>query len=364
MSPQDYYEILGVSRGAASDEIKKAYRKLALKHHPDRTKGDEKSQEKFKEINQAYEVLSDSEKRKRYDQFGAEGVDMGGGGGYGGFNFSGFENASEVFSRFFRGGRTESASQRVYQGSSLKLTQTITLKEASEGKNLIIKMLRQDACSVCSGSGGNSSICQQCRGSGSVSAGLGIFSIEQTCPSCSGLGKVITKACAACRATGLKANKDTITVKVPAGIYDGTTLRLSGQGNAGRMNGPRGDLYVIIRISAHPNLRRDEDDLFTSVNIDFPEAVFGSSRKIETLNGVKTVKIPEGIQSKVMLRLKGEGMPRFNSYGKGDLYVEVNIITPKKLNSPQKNSLIEYAKLMGSSSNSANKNSSWWKRDR
>ncbi|MFW6172145.1 MAG: molecular chaperone DnaJ [Elusimicrobiota bacterium] len=359
MSPQDYYNTLGVSRDASQDEIKKAYRKLALKYHPDRTKGDKQAQEKFKEINQAYEVLSDPDKRKRYDQFGAEGVDtdMGGGPGqgFGGFDFGGF---SDIFEEFFGGGGFGTAgtrTRREYRGSSLKLEYELSLKEAFEGKNIKVKVLRQDPCKECGGSGGDTSTCSTCQGRGTVTSGSGFFQVKRTCPKCGGEGMEISNPCSKCRGTGLEANKDTISLKVPPGIHNGTTLRVAGQGNAGRHNGPRGDIYVVIKIKPHPSIKRQGDDLLKKIYIDFPEAVFGSTKEIETLTGKKKIKIPSGIQSGTKLRLKKEGMPRLNTYGKGDFYVQVNIATPKKLNKKQKEALEEYAKQTKNK-----KNSSWW----
>jgi len=362
LTPKDYYEILGVSRDASQEDIKKAYRRLALKYHPDRAKNDKDAQEKFKEINQAYEVLCDEEKRKKYDQFGAEGVDMGvGSGGFGGFDFGGFgEGAfSDIFDSFFGGGaRTRARREtRAERGSSLRFEKEITLEEAASGKTLKFKILRQDPCSACNGSGGDSSTCPQCSGSGTVMSGGGFFRISQTCPRCGGEGKVIANPCSNCKGTGLQASKDSISVKIPPGVHDGTTLRLAGQGNAGRHNGPRGDIFLDIRIKPNPYLKRKGDDLYTVLYVSFPEAVFGSSRSIRSLSGSKTLKIPSGVQSGTKLRLKGEGMPVLNGYGKGDLFVEVKIETPKKLNKQQKEALKRYAELTESRDK---KNSSWW----
>jgi molecular chaperone DnaJ len=365
LNPQDYYQLLGVSRDASQDDIRKAYRKLALKYHPDRNKGDKEAQEKFKEINVAYEALSDPEKRQRYDQFGAQGVDMdmgagaGAGAGFGGFDFGNF---SDIFEDIFGGGggTARKTARRVYRGSSLKLDHEITLKEASEGKNVKLKIMRQDACSLCDGSGGKYSTCRTCNGTGNVSAGGGFFSISRTCPTCGGEGKEVTDPCTKCRGTGLEANRDTISVKIPPGISDETTLRISSQGNAGRHNGPRGDIYVVVRVKPHPSLVREDDDLFTEVNIDFTEAVFGSSREIETLTGKKSIKIPEAIQPGTKIRLKNEGMPHLNSYGNGDLYVnvQVKVPRPKSLNADQKEALSKYAKHLNIKG--GDKNSKWW----
>lgn len=359
MASKDYYEVLGVSRDASQDDIRKSYRKLALKYHPDRTKGDKDAQEKFKEINQAYEVLSDPGKRKNYDRFGEAGVE--GGGGFEGFDFGssggGFGGFSDIFDQFFGGGAgvKTGASRRVYRGSSLKLSQELSLKEAAEGKSLKFKVLRQDPCGKCSGSGGDISTCKGCGGSGAVESGGGIFRVARTCPTCGGEGKAVTNPCNSCRGTGLEAKKDTISVKVPPGITDGATLRVPGQGNAGRHNGPRGDIFVEIKVTPHPALRREGDDLHTRLRVSFPEAVFGASRSIEALSGKKTLKIPFGTQSGTRLRLKGEGMPRVGGYGKGDMFVEVQVVTPKKLNKQQKEALKKYAQLRDSDSDP-----SWW----
>ncbi len=366
MSSNDYYSILGVPKGASQDEIKKAYRKLALKYHPDRNKGDKSSQEKFKEINEAYEVLSDPEKRKNYDNFGKQGVDsnfdFGGSGTR--YTGTGFE---EVFRQFFgggfggfEGGSTQtSGARRVYRGSSLNLNQSISLKEASEGKKMRFKVLRQDPCGTCSGRGGDWGTCSQCGGNGRVTSGGGFFSVTRACSNCAGGGEVITQPCKKCRGTGLEAHKDTISVKIPSGICDGMTLRLSGQGNAGRNNGPRGDLYVNVSIKPHPSLRRVGDDLHTEVEIEFPEAVFGTTRKIETLNGQKSVKIPPGTQAGTRLRLKNEGMPVLNGSGRGHLFIRIQMHTPKKISQREKELLKEYAMLRGKE---INENPPFWKK--
>jgi len=360
---QDYYEILGVGKDASQEEIRKAYRKLALKYHPDRTKGDKEAQEKFKEINEAYEVLSDEGKRKNYDRFGKQGADMGSGagaGGFGGFEAGGFSDFSDIFDQFFGGASGRSGAktrEKVYRGSSLKLKAEITLQEAAEGKKVKLKVLRQDPCEACGGRGGDFTTCSTCKGTGAVSRGGGFFKISQSCPRCGGKGQANTNPCSDCRGTGLQANKDSISVKIPPGVHDGSTLRLRGQGNAGRYNGPRGDIFVEIKVKPHESIRRDGNNLYTRVPVSFPEAVLGTSKKIKTLNGTKTVKVPSGIQSGTKLRLKGEGMPNINSYGKGDLFVEVKLITPKKLNKQQKEALKKYAEL---TKDSDNHNSSWW----
>ncbi|MFC2062053.1 molecular chaperone DnaJ [Elusimicrobiota bacterium] len=370
MNPQDYYEILGVSREASQEELKKAYRKLALKYHPDRAKGDKNFQEKFKEINQAYDVLSNPEKRQRYDQFGAQGVDMEGGPGSGGFDFSNFDfggsssgGFSSIFDEIFGGGggytRTGETRKRVYQGSSLKLEHEITLQEAAQGKDVKLKVKRQDNCAECSGTGGDKATCPDCQGTGAVASGGGFFRISRTCPRCGGEGETVKNPCLKCRGTGLQVNPDKITVKIPPGVHNGTTMRVTGQGNAGRHNGPRGDLYVIIKIKSHKTIKRQDDDLITEVSVDFPDAVFGIVAEIDTLEGKKKIKIPAGIQSGAKLRFKSEGMPHLNGYGKGDLYAIVHLMTPQSLNKEQKEALIKYARLTKKEKNS-NSSSKWW----
>jgi molecular chaperone DnaJ len=366
LAEKDYYNILGVSREASPDEIKKAYRKLALKYHPDRTNGDDSAQEKFKEINQAYEVLSDSEKRKRYDQFGAAGVDMEGGEGFGGFDFGSFGRGgfSDIFDQFFggAGARTETGrrTRRVYQGSSLKLKHKITLEEAMDGKDVKLKIMRQDPCKECSATGGSSSDCPDCNGTGTIASGGGFFSISRTCPKCGGEGTIILNPCVTCRGTGLTAKRDSISMKIPPGIRDGMTLRITGQGNAGRHNGPRGDIYVIIEIAPHSTLTREEDDLFTDVYLDYHEAVFGTSVDVSTLRGKRTIKVPEGIQPGTKMRLKNEGMPSLNRHGKGDLYINIKLKVPKPkdLTKEQKEALKNYTKNMKGKGN----DTSWWKK--
>jgi molecular chaperone DnaJ len=363
LTEKDYYQILGVSRDMPAEDIKKAYRKLALKYHPDRNKNDETAQEKFKEINLAYDVLGDNEKRQKYDRFGAQGVDvdMGGAGGFGGADFG---NVSDIFEEFFGGGFGASGGQRsarrVYQGTSLKLSQKITLAEAAAGREIKLKIMRQDLCSECSGSGGDSSGCSTCGGSGSVTSGGGFFNIRRACSACRGEGQVITHPCSGCSGTGLKANRDSISVKIPPGIADGTTLRVPGAGNSGRHNGPRGDIYVYINVKPHPSLAREGDDLFTTVNIEYAEAVFGTSKQIETLTGEKNIKIPEGIQPCTKMRLKGEGVTHINGYGKGDLYVNIQVRVPKPrdLSTDQRDALGKYSEYIEQAGGRA----SWWKK--
>ena len=362
MASKDYYELLGVSRDASQDDIRKAYRKLALKYHPDRTKGDKDAQEKFKEINQAYEVLSDADKKNSYDRFGEAGVNGARGFDYtGGGAGVGFD-VSDIFEQFFGGGGGAprgGARRAVYQGTSLKLTEKITLKEALEGKTLKIKVLRQNPCSECSGTGGESEVCKDCDGQGSVIAGSGFFRMSTTCPSCGGEGQTITNACPSCRATGLEAKKDTISVKIPPGITDGATLKIRCQCNSGRHNGPRGDIFITIKIRPHSSIKRDGDDLNTTVKITFPEAVFGTSKVVETLTDKKTIKVPAGIQSGTRIRLRNEGMPRVGGLGRADLFAKIQVETPKRLNKDQRDALNEYARATGISTDS---NPSWWKK--
>ncbi|MEA3507165.1 MAG: molecular chaperone DnaJ [Elusimicrobiota bacterium] len=371
MANKDYYDILGVSKDASQEEIKKAYRKLALKYHPDRNKGEEKAQEKFKEINHAYEVLGDENKREQYDRFGAEGPAGAGfgGSGYegfgGGFSGGGFSDFSDIFEQVFGGGGfsrgRRQPRERVFKGSSLRLSQEISLKDAAESKTLKVKITRQDPCPECDGQGGDRTQCSRCGGSGSVTSGGGLFRMTQTCPKCSGTGQEIKDPCKSCRGTGLEAHRDTISIKVPPGITDGSTLRVSGQGNAGRYNGPRGDIYVDIHIKPHETLTREGSDLYTDLKISFPEAVFGTSKTIYTLKGRKKIKIPEGIQPGTKIRLNGEGMPRLHGYGTGNLYVNIKVNIPKKLSTEAKKVLAKYAELTGEDSEEFRK-SSWWKK--
>ena len=336
---RDYYEVLGVSKTATDAEIKKAYRKLAMKYHPDYNPGDKEAEEKFKEINEANEVLSDPKKRQLYDQYGFAGVDPnyaaqngGGPGGPGGFGgFSGFGGG---------GGR----ARRVNRGSNLRVKVKLTLEEIATGVEKKIKVKKYVACSHCHGSGAKDgtsyTTCSTCNGSGQVTRVqntiLGQMQTTSTCPACEGEGKIIKEKCSHCNGEGVQLSEEVIQLNIPAGVAEGMQLSLSGQGNAARRGGINGDLIVLIEEQEHPQLVRDGNDLLYNVFVSFPEAVLGDSAEIPTLEGKVKVKVEPGTQPGKILRLRGKGLPDVNGYGKGALVVKVNVWIPKTLSKEDK----------------------------
>jgi molecular chaperone DnaJ len=342
MSQQDYYQTLNVSKTADEAEIKKAYRKLAMKYHPDRNAGDSSAEEKFKEVQQAYAILSDKQKRAAYDQFGHAGVDpsMGGGGGGFGGGFGGFGDVFEdIFENIFtgaRGGR-QSHGQR---GADLQFNIQLTLEEAALGKEIDISVPRHGTCTVCSGSGAKKGTtpkeCETCHGAGQVRIQQGFFSIQQTCPSCHGEGKVITDPCNACHGNGRVRESKKLTVKIPAGVDNGDRVRLSGEGEAGMHGGGPGDLYVQINVKKHSIFERHDNDLQCEVPISFFVAALGGSIDVPTLEGRVALKIPEETQTGKVFRLRGKGMKSVRGHGQGDLLCKVVVETPVNLSKEQK----------------------------
>jgi molecular chaperone DnaJ len=359
---KDYYEILGIQRGASEEEIKKAFRQLAMKYHPDRNQGDKIAEEKFKELSEAYEILSNPEKRKMYDQFGHSAFSQGAGGpqgpqGGGSFDFddifggTGFE---DIFNTFFGGGTSRRTRTRTTaRGSDIRADINLDLSDVLTDKNLKIKVRRNDSCEVCHGtgsrSGGRASTCPTCGGRGSVRTTQGFFSISTTCPSCHGAGTQISDPCSNCRGSGINEKDSFINVKIPAGVDDGVRLRVSDEGDSGRNGGPRGDLYVLIHIRNNTSFERRGTDLYGKLKISFPRAVFGGQIEVESLDGSKRVSIPSGVQSGHQIRLKNEGIPEIRSKVRGDIYYEVTIDVPKTLKQKEKEILKEYGKLMGES---------------
>ncbi|HLW06446.1 MAG TPA: molecular chaperone DnaJ [Marinilabiliaceae bacterium] len=362
MSKRDYYEILGVSKGASAEEIKKAYRKKAIQFHPDKNPGNKEAEEKFKEAAEAYEVLSNPEKRQRYDQFGHAGVGgASGGGGFGGGGMS----MDDIFSHFgdifgggfggFGGFGSSRSSQRVSKGSNLRVKVTLNLQEIASGVEKKIKVKKYVSCSSCSGTGADKgtafSTCQTCNGSGNVTrisnTILGQMQTSSPCPTCHGEGKSITKRCAQCNGEGLLREDEVVTIKIPAGVEEGMQLSVSGKGNAARRGGINGDLLVLIQEEDHPELIRDGSDLIYNLTLSIPDAVLGTPVEIPTVEGRVKVKIDPGTQPGKILRLKGKGLPEVNSYHRGDLLVRVNIFVPKDL-SKEDSKLVE--KLKESSS--------------
>jgi molecular chaperone DnaJ len=354
MTKRDYYEVLEVSKSATPEEIKKAYRKQALKYHPDRNPGDKASEEKFKEAAEAYEVLSDPQKKARYDQFGHAGVGGAAGGGFGAEGMTMediFAHFGDIFSDFgfggfggFSGRSGGRGSRHVAKGSNLRIKVKLSLEEIEKGVEKKLKVSKYIVCEECSGTGargGSSySTCSTCRGAGKVtrvtSTFLGQMSTTQICPSCDGDGKIITNKCHTCAGEGVVRGEEVISVKIPAGVAEGMQLSVSGQGNAARRSGINGDLLVIIEEERHPELIRDGNDLLYGLYISFAQAALGSHVEIPTLDGKVKIKIEPGTQPGKILRLRGKGLPEVNSYGKGDLLVSINVWIPKTLNKEER----------------------------
>jgi molecular chaperone DnaJ len=369
MAGKDYYKILGVERNATDDAIKKAFRTLAMKYHPDRNKDDPEAEAKFKEINEAYDVLKDPEKKAAYDRFGSAAFDgsMGGfrPGGAGGFEGTGFGSAfSDIFEDMFgefmgggaRGGRNPYGAQR---GNDIQYTLEISLEEAFLGKETTLKIPLSDTCDKCGGSGAKSGTgtenCPTCSGQGRVRMQQGFFTIERTCPTCNGEGAIIRDPCDKCSGSGRMRREKTLRVKIPAGVENGRRMRLAGEGEAGLRGGPAGDLYVLLAVKPHKLFRRDGADLFCRVPIAMTTAALGGEIEIPTIDGTRTkVKIPEGTQSGQQLRIKGKGMSILKSQARGDMYIEVAVETPVNLSRKQIDLLKELDKTMGGSAGGKN----------
>ena len=350
MAKRDYYETLGVAKNASEEDIKKAYRKLAMKHHPDRNQGDSAkvAEEKFKETKEAYEMLSDAQKRAAYDQYGHAGVDpnRGGGGadGYGGFA----EAFGDIFGDMFgqqRGGRGAAGGRQVFRGGDLSYAMEVTLEEAATGKDAQIRIPSWDSCDVCKGSGAKAGTqvktCGTCSGAGTVQMRQGFFSVQQTCPTCRGTGKVIPEPCSACSGQGKIKRQKTLEVKIPSGIDGGMRIRSAGNGEPGTNGGPPGDLYIEIRLKKHDIFERDGDDLHCSVPISMVTAALGGEIEVPTLAGKAAIDIPEGTQSGKQFRLRGKGIKGVRASYPGDLYCHISVETPVKLSEHQRKLLKE-----------------------
>ena len=345
MGKRDYYEVLGISKGAAQDEIKKAYRQQALKYHPDKNPGDNEAEEKFKEAAEAYEVLSDTQKRQKYDQFGHAAFQNGGAGG-----FSGGMTMEDIFSQFGDifgsfggfggfGGFGSGSRGTVSKGSNLRVKVKLSLDEVARGVEKKIRVKKYVACDACEGSGAKhgtaKSTCSTCHGSGQVTritnTFLGQMQTASTCPSCHGEGTTISQKCESCYGEGIVKNEEVIKINIPAGVAEGMQVKMSGKGNAARRGGVNGDLLVIIQEDKHPELTRDGSDLLYNLYLSIPQATLGTTVEIPTVDGKAKIKIEAGTQPGRILRLRGKGLPEVNGYGKGDLLVHINVWIPKQL---------------------------------
>ncbi len=341
MANRDYYEVLGVNRDAADDDIKKSYRRLAMKHHPDRNPDNPKAEEHFKEAKEAYEVLSDTNKRAAYDQYGHAGVDPSAGAGAAGMG--GFADAfGDIFGDIFGGGRGRS---NVYRGADLRYNLEIGLEEAAHGTETKIRIPTMEECETCSGSGAKPGTkpvkCSTCDGHGQVRMQQGFFSIQQTCPKCRGAGKMVEQPCTTCRGAGRLKQHKTLSVKIPSGVDEGDRIRLSGEGEAGVNGGPPGDLYVVIHLKQHAVFQRDHNDLHCEMPISFTTAALGGEIEIPTLDGYAKIKIPAETQSGKVFRLRGKGIKGVRSSSHGDLLCHVVVETPVNLTARQRELLIE-----------------------
>lgn len=347
---RDYYEVLGVDKSASEADIKKAFRKLARKYHPDVNPGDKDAEAKFKEINEAYDVLSNAEKRQQYDQFGHDAPNFGGAGGFGGFGGGGFGTSADfgdlgdIFNMFFGGGGGGAQANGPRQGNDLRYDLTLTFEEAVFGCKKTITVDRWVTCSTCGGSGAkpgtSPETCSRCHGTGRVTSmqqtPFGRMQTQTTCPECGGTGKVIKEKCPDCGGTGRKRESKSLEVNIPAGVDNGTRLRMASEGEAGENGGPAGDLYIYIRVRPHDIFTRDDNDIYMEQKINVAQAALGDEIEVPTLEGRIKFTIPAGVQSGARFRLKGKGVKSMRGYGKGDQYVTVTIETPKNLSAEQR----------------------------
>jgi molecular chaperone DnaJ len=355
VSKRDYYEVLSVSRTASDGELKSAYRKLAMQHHPDRNPGDKIAEEKFKEAAEAYAILCDSEKRSLYDRFGHQGVRSaaGGGAGFDPSVFNEFGDFADIlgnmfgFGDLFGNARRRGGPQR---GADLRYDLEIAFAESAKGVETTIQIPRQETCETCQGSGaaaGSSpTTCSLCRGQGQVRSQQGFFTVARTCPQCQGSGKTISKPCATCRGAGRISRERKLTVKIPPGIATGQQLRLQQEGEAGSAGGPPGNLFVVVHVQEHEFFRRDGDNLFCEVPVNFTTVALGGEIQVPTLDGTDNVKVPEGTQTGTTLKLRGKGMPDVNGRGRGDLFATIQVLTPKKLTKDQRHLLEQLSKAL------------------
>ncbi|MDQ3687490.1 MAG: molecular chaperone DnaJ [Acidobacteriota bacterium] len=354
MSKRDYYEILSVSRSATDGEIKSAYRRLAVRHHPDKNPGDAEAEEKFKEAAEAYTVLSDAEQRARYDRFGHAGVSGSGGGNWGASGFGGIEDIlgdlfgfGDVFGGGGRGGGSRrSTAQR---GSDLRYDFEMTLEDAAAGKSAQLRIPRLETCGNCKGSGAakgtQPETCSTCAGAGQVRYQQGFFSVARTCGTCRGTGRIIKTPCEECRGAGRIEREKSLEVKIPAGVETGSRLRIGSEGESGAGGGPAGDLYVVIHVKEHEQFERQGSNLYSSVPVTFAQAALGAEITVETLGSQQQLKVPIGTQTGTVFRLKGNGMPVLGGRGRGDLFVSVTVVTPTTLTREQRRLLEQLAEI-------------------
>ncbi len=351
---RDYYEVLGVGRGASEDELKKSYRRLAIQHHPDRNPGDKQAEEKFKELNEAYQVLSDPERRAQYDRFGHAAFQaQQGAGGFGGFDFTqGFEEVfSDIFGDFFGTGRGRSRS-RSRRGDDLRYDLEIEFEEAARGADKVVKFERLTTCETCKGTRARGGVegartCPNCRGTGQVRTQQGFFSISTTCSQCRGEGMIIADPCPKCQGQGRVRKAVSLSVKIPPGVDNGSRLKLRAEGEAGFGGGPNGDLYVVVHVKEHALFVRQDNDVVIEVPVSFPQATLGAEIEVPTLEGKLKLKIPAATQSGKVFRLKGKGFVDLHGYGRGDQLVRIVVETPRRLTPRQRELLEEFARASG-----------------
>lgn len=362
---KDFYDLLGVGKSATQDEIKAAYRRQAIKYHPDKNPGDKNAESQFKSINEAYEVLSDSNKRSAYDRFGHDGLSgaaggSGGAGGFSGFGGSDFGDVDlgDILGNIFGGGGGEAfgggrsrRGARNTRGEDIAIEADVSLREAYEGAKKPIQVPRSETCDTCSGSGAKPGTtptpCKSCQGSGQIRSQRGFFMMQQTCPTCRGEGMVNPSPCGTCRGTGAQQKRASITIKIPPGVREGTSLRISGAGNAGSRGGPTGDLFVVIRLQDDPHFVRNGDDLYVEERLSYPQAAMGGEISVKTMEEPVTMKIPPGTQNGTLFRLRDRGMPHLEGRGQGDQFVKVIVDVPKELTAKQKDLLRELAQSLG-----------------
>ncbi len=360
---RDFYDLLGVGKSASQEEIKAAYRRQAIKFHPDKNPGDSSAESQFKSINEAYEVLSDSNKRAAYDRFGHEGLSGAGAGGPGGFGGGGFSSSDfgdvdlgDILGNIFGGGEglgggRSRRGQRASRGEDIAVELDVTLRDAYDGAKKPVRVTRHDKCEACSGSGakpGTAPItCKSCNGSGQIRSQRGFFMMQQTCPTCRGEGMMNPSPCTSCRGLGIVQKDATLTVRIPQGVREGTSLRISGSGHTAPRGGSAGDLYVVIHLAPDKRYVRNGDDLYVDEHVSYPQATMGTEIKVETMDEPVTMKVPPGTQNGTLFRLRDRGMPRLEGRGQGDQYVKVVVDVPKDLSAKQRELLKEFARTLG-----------------